>query len=300
MSDMPVQFTMLASGSRGNSALIRAGQAALLIDLGLGGRDLGSRLSAVGSAWDQVACALLTHTHGDHVRDASLFALARRKATLWCHEGHRNALARRRGWQELERLGLVRHYDDRPFLTAQGHRVEPIRLSHDGGPTYGFRVEARAASREPCQSVGYVADTGHWTPAMAEALTDVGALGIEFNHDVELQRHSGRPWHLIARNLGDRGHLSNDQGAALVADVLARSRPRAVQHVVLLHLSEQCNRPGLAVAAARAALRASGVRVAVHAAQQAIPSPHVELAPRRLRGVASGRSTQAMFPWEAA
>jgi phosphoribosyl 1,2-cyclic phosphodiesterase len=297
---MPVHLTMLASGSRGNAALIRAGGAGMLIDLGLGGRDLGARLEAVGSDWDRVACALLTHTHGDHVRDASLFALARRKATLWCHEGHRGPLGRHRGWQALERLGLVRHYDDRPFLTALGHRVEPIRLAHDGGPTYGFRVEARAGAREPCGTVGYVADTGHWTGTIADALTDVGALAVEFNHDVDLQRRSGRPWHLIARNLGDRGHLSNDQGAALVADVLARSRPRAVQHVVLLHLSEQCNRPGLAVAAARAALRASGVRAVVHAAAQAVPSPHVELAPRRLRGVATGRAAQATFPWEAA
>ena len=64
-----------------------------------------------------------------------------------------------------------------------------------------------------------MADTGCWTGAAADALTDVDLLAVEFNHDVEMQRRSGRPWHLIARNLGDRGHLSNDQGAALVAEV---------------------------------------------------------------------------------
>lgn len=297
---MPVQFTMLASGSKGNAALIRTGTAGLLLDLGLGGRDMGQRLEDVGSSWDHVAGALLTHTHGDHVRDASLFALARRKALFWCHEAHRDTIARYRGGQELERLGLIRQYDDRPFLTPQGHRIEPIALSHDGGPTFGFRIEAKTTRREPCQAVGYVADTGHWTPAIADALTDAHALGIEFNHDVELQRNSGRPWHLIARNLGEQGHLSNDQGASLVTEVLARSRPRALQYLVLLHLSDQCNRRELALDVAKSALQAAGCRAALHAARQDIPSPHLELTPRRPRASVHSKPQPTPFPWEAA
>ena len=42
----------------------------------------------------------------------------------------------------------------------------------------------------------------------------------------------------------------------------------AVRHLVLLHLSEQCNRPRLAIEAARSVVRDAGRRVAVHAAQQ--------------------------------
>ena len=41
---MPIQFSVLASGSRGNSTLIRAGHAGLLIDFGLGPRTLAARL----------------------------------------------------------------------------------------------------------------------------------------------------------------------------------------------------------------------------------------------------------------
>ncbi len=78
---------------------------------------------------------------------------------------------------------------------------------------------------------------------MAESLTDVDVLGVEFNHDVALQKSSPRPEFLIARNLSDEGHLSNRQGAELVQAVLARSRDGALRHVVLLHLSEQCNQP---------------------------------------------------------
>ena len=49
------------------------------------------------------------------------------------------------------------------------------------------------------------------------------ALALEFNHDVALQYASGRSPRLIQRVLGDRGHLSNEQAAALLGEVLRRS-----------------------------------------------------------------------------
>jgi hypothetical protein len=133
-------------------------------------------------------------------------------------------------------------------------------------------------------AVGYLADTGSWSDAMVDALADVDVLGVEFNHDVEMQRGSGRPPALIERVLGNWGHLSNVQGADFVAAVLARSRPGAVRHVVLLHLSEQCNLPNLALRVARAAIRSTGRRIAVHAALQAEAHPNLWLAPARRRG----------------
>jgi len=49
---------------------------------------------------------------------------------------------------------------------------------------------------------------------------------------------------LKQRVMGNAGHLSNDQALAAIRQVLARSR-RAPRHVVLLHLSRQCNCPKL-------------------------------------------------------
>jgi hypothetical protein len=57
---------------------------------------------------------------------------------------------------------------------------------------------------------------------------------------------------------------------------------------VLLHLSEQCNRPEMALSAARGALRRAGRRGRVHAASQRCPFPHLALpAPRRRVSTAS-------------
>ena len=295
---MSFQFTVLASGSRGNVSLVRAGHLGLLIDLGLGPRSLLARLAQVGSSIEQVGTALLTHTHGDHVQDATLRLLARNRVTLYCHEGHRQNIGHWRGFDELDEQKLIKHYDDRPFLTPQGLRVESVELSHDGGPTYGFRVEGRPVRGRRTCSVGYLADTGCWSGAMAEAMTDVDVLGVEFNHDVQLQLHSGRSWHLIHRNLGDRGHLSNDQAGEFVAEVLERSSLGTIRELVLLHLSDQCNRVALALAKARAVTKASGRKVLVHAASQDLAYPDIMVKPgRRARVKAEAPAT--LFPWEA-
>jgi phosphoribosyl 1,2-cyclic phosphodiesterase len=280
-----VQFAVLASGSRGNATLVRGDVPGVLIDAGIGPRALGERLESVGATGSDVGAVVLTHTHRDHIDSATFSEAARRRWLLYCHEGHRAALADDPGFGRLEEAGLVVHYEeDRPFLTTTGLRLEPIALRHDGGPTFGFRIEVSAERRGRPVSIGYLADTGSWSERMADVLTDVDVLGVEFNHDVTMQKRSGRPWILIQRNLGDRGHLSNQQGAELVAAVLERSRSGSVQHLVLLHLSQQCNRPNLAIEAARSAVNAAGRRAVVHAAQQCPAHPNLWVRARRRAG----------------
>lgn len=281
---MSVQFAVLASGSRGNAALVQSRGAGVLIDVGLGPRILRERLRSVGSDWDRLAAVVLTHTHRDHVDVATLRTLAEWRIPFYCHAAHRDDVAKSDGFQRLRSSGLSREFDLHPFLLPNGFRVEPVALRHDSGPTFGFRVEVAAERRKKAFSLGYLADTGCWTPAMADAVADVDVLGVEFNHDVAMQRGSGRPLQLISRVLGDRGHLSNDQGAEFVRAVFDRSGRHAIQHLVLLHLSDQCNHPSLALGAAEGAVQKAGRknRVVVHAARQDVSHPNLcVLHPRR-------------------
>jgi phosphoribosyl 1,2-cyclic phosphodiesterase len=279
--EMMLQFAVLGSGSRGNSTLVCHGDSpGLLIDIGLGPRAIDQRLRSVGSDWSRISSVVLTHTHGDHVESSTLQVMLKRSIVLYCHESHREVLDADEGFQRLERYNLVRFYDGQPFLAPCGFRVEPIPARHDG-PTFGFRIEGVARRRTRAVAVGYLADTGSWTEAMVEGLRDVDILGVEFNHDVAMQKSSGRSPALIARNLGDRGHLSNEQGAELVRSVLDRSSREKVGHLVLLHLSEQCNRPELAIKEAREAVRAAGRRIAIHAARQSPAHPDLRVGTHR-------------------
>ena len=74
-----------------------------------------------------------------------------------------------------------------------GLRLEPIEVSHDGGPTFGFRIEASSERREPPVAIGYLADAAAGRHAIAESLAGVDLIGLEFNHDVEMQKSSRRP-----------------------------------------------------------------------------------------------------------
>jgi phosphoribosyl 1,2-cyclic phosphodiesterase len=294
---MPVQFTVLASGSRGNSVQIRGAGPSLLIDAGLGPKATAGRLAAVGERISDIGAVVLTHTHSDHLQGSMLAYMARQGIPLYCHEGHQNQLARLAGYLPLWQANLVRFFDDRPLLLPNGMQVEPVALKHDGGPTFGFRIEARADRRSRAASIGYLADTGCWWDAMADAFTDVNLLGVEFNHDVPMQLNSGRSPHLIGRVLGDRGHLSNEQGAKFLGAVLERSGNGTLKDVVLLHLSEQCNCPDLATETARSAIRVAKRRISVHAAKQGTAHPHLSVRPSSKR-VRSILAAQSAFPWE--
>src|SRR5262245_11408540 len=61
-----LQFAVLASGIGGNASLIATDGMSVLLDIGLGPRQLARRLDAVGASWPQVRAVLLTHTHSDH------------------------------------------------------------------------------------------------------------------------------------------------------------------------------------------------------------------------------------------
>lgn len=291
---MAIGFTVLASGSKGNASLIQLDGACFLVDVGLGPRALAHRLESIGTAWDRICGAIITHTHGDHAHDATLRGMARFRIPVYCHPGHWEEAGHRAGFRELANLGLLRFFDDRPLLVAPGLWVESFTLLHSG-PTFGFRFEGRVGRRGRPSTLGYLTDTGCWDHRVVDALADVDLLGIEFNHDVEMERQSGRSPALIWRNLGDRGHLSNDQAAELLLAILDRSGPGAVNQVVMLHLSEHCNRPELAVKVAREALRTRDRRARIHTASQTSPLGKLWVKPARRPRVAS----TAGFPWES-
>jgi phosphoribosyl 1,2-cyclic phosphodiesterase len=169
---------------------------------------------------------------------------------------------------------LLRSYrDGEELLFAGAISCLPLPVRHDSGATFGFRVTAHADLFGPGWSLGYAADLGCWDERLAEALSGVDLLAIEFNHDVAMQRTSGRHPMLIARVLGDEGHLSNVQAADLLRQTLVNNSDRRPRQIVQLHLSRQCNHPRLAAAAAQAVLDELGLAIPIHTALQHNPSP---------------------------
>lgn len=283
---MAVRWTVLASGSGGNSSLLDCGDAALLLDIGIGPRSMATRLRSASQGWEQIRGVLLTHTHSDHWNEKSLARMRELRIPLFCDREHRRELQLRcGGFQELQLAGLVRTYESgKEFAPIEGVRCRPLPVSHDGGPTFGFRLEGDGNLFDQKWGIGYAADLGTWDAPLAQALADVDILALEFNHDVDLQRASGRaPW-LIERVLGENGHLSNIQGAQLLRECLRRSTPGRIRHVIQLHLSRQCNRPALAAASAQTVLTQSGGALTLWTAEQDRAGGTIDVCADRIDG----------------
>ena len=71
-----IKFSVLASGSKGNSCYIETERARILIDAGLSCREIERRLGLVGVEANSLDALILTHEHGDHMKGAG--PLARR------------------------------------------------------------------------------------------------------------------------------------------------------------------------------------------------------------------------------
>ncbi len=278
---MAACFTVLASGSGGNASLIEADGFGLLLDLGLGPRQLARRLEPVPACWRRIHAVLLTHAHSDHWNERSFVQLLKRHIHLYCHGEHEKRLEREsEAFVELQKCGLVCRYEiAEAFSLGPGMCLVPLSLSHDGAATCGFRIGGPEDLFGETWSLGYAADLGTWCPKLVTAFRDVDVLAVEFNHDVELEMHSGRSADLIARVLGDRGHLSNEQAACFVKEIVGQSEPGRPRHLVQLHLSRDCNRPELARDAVRQAIGLDHP-LRVHTARQDRPGPRLALGPK--------------------
>jgi phosphoribosyl 1,2-cyclic phosphodiesterase len=69
-----VRFTVLASGSKGNSTVVSGGRTRILVDAGLSCRELFRRMRAVGEEPERLDAIIVTHEHQDHVSGLSVTA----------------------------------------------------------------------------------------------------------------------------------------------------------------------------------------------------------------------------------
>ena len=85
-------------------------------------------------------------------------------------------------------------------------------------------------------------DTGYCSDYMRGVIENADGYLMESNHDLEMLRMGPYPWNLKQRILGDRGHLSNEDGALVMTDVIGNRTKR----IYLGHLSKENNMKELA------------------------------------------------------
>jgi L-ascorbate metabolism protein UlaG (beta-lactamase superfamily) len=242
---MTLRMCVLGSGSAGNCTVVQLPGGALMIDAGLGPRTVASRLANPGASIRDISAILLTHLDHDHFKYSWLTTIVKQGIRVHVHQRHVHALYRDQEARirALRRAGLIVEFGDQPFpLRIRGQEVGvvcPVRGPHDRDGVVSYRLTT------PSGRLAFATDLGRADhDELINAMTDVDFLAIESNYDPPMQLASSRPVYLKQRIMGGRGHLSNEQALEAICRALDRSR-RPPEHIVLLHLSRQCNCPNL-------------------------------------------------------
>ena len=69
-----VRFTVLASGSKGNSTVVSGGRTRILVDAGLSCKELFRRMRLAGEEPETLDAIVITHEHSDHVSGLAVTA----------------------------------------------------------------------------------------------------------------------------------------------------------------------------------------------------------------------------------
>jgi phosphoribosyl 1,2-cyclic phosphodiesterase len=236
-----LRFRNLGSGSAGNATVVEAREGTqtvrLLIDCGLGIRQLEARLAEAGLELRQLDAIFITHEHSDHIGCARSLAV-RERIPVWMSQGTYAAI------QMPDFDGMLRTAQDGVAIDLGSLQVMPFTVPHDA------REPLQLSCTDGESKLGVLTDLGHASQHVLTHLADCHALLLECNHDTDLLVNGPYPQFLKQRVGGKHGHLANEASAAIARTL----RHPALGHVVAAHLSEQNNRPELARAALANAL----------------------------------------------
>lgn len=225
-------ISVLASGSTGNATYIETPRTKLLVDAGLSGKRVEDLLKGIDREAKDLDAILVTHEHSDHIKGVGVLA-RRYDLPIYANEAT---------WQAMEpKLGKLS--DDQKMIFQKDRMkifgdldVASFGVSHDAidPQFYTFCKDNKRFV--------ILTDTGYVNDYMRGYLDNADAYLVEANHDVEMLRFGSYPWHLKQRILGDKGHLSNEDGGIAMSELVGDRTKR----IYLGHLSQENNMKNVA------------------------------------------------------
>ncbi|MGI2328423.1 MBL fold metallo-hydrolase [Planococcus sp. YIM B11945] len=242
-----MRFSVLASGSSGNAIYIENDQHSFLVDVGLSGRKMEELFASIGKKMSDLDGILVTHEHSDHIKGIGIVA-RKYKVPVYANE---------KTWAAMD--GLVGnipveqrfHFPMETVKTFGSLDIESFAVSHDAADPmfYVFHENGR--------KLALITDTGYVSDRMKGIIQASDAFVFESNHDVGMLQMGRYPWSVKRRILSDVGHVSNEDAAVAMSEVMAEKPTR----IYLSHLSKDNNMKDLARMSVEQTLQTKGIIV---------------------------------------
>ena len=235
-----MKICVLASGSKGNSSYIETDKTKSLVDLGMSAGYIAKSLKSIGVDPSEIQRVFITHAHTDHVAGLKVF-LKKYHPVVYLTKKMEDELG-----IEIEDKVYI---DDNTSIDDLD--VTVIKTSHDAADSNGYVFSSGG------KSIVYITDTGYIHVKNFEKLKNKSLYVFESNHDVRLLREGKYPYYLQQRILSDKGHLSNKDSAYYLSNFIGDN----TEKIILIHLSEENNRPEVALKTLLDTLDKKGVKV---------------------------------------
>lgn len=219
----------LASGSKGNSAIVIGENSFLMVDIGVNLKHVNECLCKLQINPNDISGVLITHEHSDHIKGVESFC-NKYDVPIFCHESLYNVICA----QMPKCLRLINSYNSNFELGE--FKVFPFELAHDSASCFGYRIYDDGGS------VSFVTDTGYLPDSAYKVIENSPLVFLEANYDPDMLFACSYPIFLKKRIMSNNGHLSNLDCAKII-EKLSKTGTRVV---ALSHLSENSNTPYLA------------------------------------------------------
>ncbi|WP_042354553.1 MBL fold metallo-hydrolase [Bacillus rubiinfantis] len=244
---MSLRYSILASGSTGNALYVESDEHSFLVDAGFSGKQMESLFQQIDRDISKLSAIFVTHEHSDHIKGIGVLA---RKYRLPVY-------ANEKTWRAMEKLVGVIPAEQKFIFNMESVKsfgcvdVESFGVSHDAAEPMFYTFH------QSNKKLVLITDTGYVSDRMKGIISNADVYVFESNHDVQMLRMGRYPWNIKRRILSDVGHVSNEDAAIALSDVIGDQTKR----VYLAHLSQDNNMKDLARMAVSQTLASRGLIV---------------------------------------
>ena len=226
-----IDICAIASGSNGNCYYIGDSEGAILVDAGISRKQVLVRMYKNRLDPFKVKAIFISHEHRDHFKGVRILSQKLGAPVYMTSKTLENS------WYP-DRPSSVKLFQPGDIVKIGNFGVHTFLKNHDAAEPCSFRIENNRIS------VGVFTDIGEACDNVKHHLQLCHALFLESNYDENMLWSGAYPYYLKTRVASEHGHLSNKQAKEL----LSQCHNPELQVVFLSHLSQENNRPEIAMA----------------------------------------------------